>query len=367
MLDLEALTDDLNAIRNRLTTVTGYQRLTESQRAAVEAVRVRAQIALDRIAAAQQPDPAPDPEPEPTPDPEPTPEPTPGPATAILFKPASAPWNAPLPAGVGIHAKSADYVRAIMSRLKPNAGGTGGYDAWFQYEAWSSRLTVVADAPLGKAGLVSSKTWTRLHQRLQAGVPMPANLVISSGADAHVAVYDTARDVYWELWGARRNGTTLTAEWGGVIDRASQNVGIIEPVNGELWGATATSLPVAAGVVYADELAAGVIPHALAFAIPGDICSPNAVWPAKRSDGYGGPIPQGTRFKLPADVAVPAGPPILRMLTIAARDYGLVLRDQAGAVQLYGDIGMNIRPYDGGQQIWDWMPRFPWTRLQAVA
>lgn len=71
-VDLEALTGDLTAIRNRLATVTGYRRLTDGQRAAVEEVRTRAQIALDRIAAVQaptEPEPPDDPGPEPTPDP----------------------------------------------------------------------------------------------------------------------------------------------------------------------------------------------------------------------------------------------------------------------------------------------------------
>jgi len=77
-IDLEALTGDLTAIRNRLTTVTGYRRLTESQRDAVEDVRTRAQIALDRIAATQAPaEPEPPVEPTPVPSPDPDPEPTP--------------------------------------------------------------------------------------------------------------------------------------------------------------------------------------------------------------------------------------------------------------------------------------------------
>lgn len=74
-VDFDALVGDLTAIRNRLETVTGYRRLTVSQREAVEDVRTRAQIALDRIAAAQQP--VPDPVPEPEPEPEPTPPTTP--------------------------------------------------------------------------------------------------------------------------------------------------------------------------------------------------------------------------------------------------------------------------------------------------
>lgn len=50
------------------------------------------------------------------------------------------------------------------------------------------------------------------------------------------------------------------------------------------WGASASSLPEAAGLVRIKELRTGRIEHALAFDI-GSPCAKVFVWPAQRTDG----------------------------------------------------------------------------------
>ena len=66
-------------------------------------------------------------------------------------------------------------------------------------------------------------------------------------------------------------------------------------------------------------------------------------WPAQRTDGSTfssgiTAIPEGTRFRLDPsfDVNSLRVPTIVKMLARAAQTYGIVVRDKAGSVALYG-------------------------------
>lgn len=369
---LEALRGKMSQQRSRAETVLGpeyvgrleswgreglAQALKDNVAAAIKNNANAAEALIDEILTVFEVD-----EEEPT-----TPTPTPT-LTNFPFKANSDPWTKPVGTEFEV-TNSSSFGSLISNSLKKNGGN---YDPWFEYGAYSSKLQEGENFPIRTAQLISSKRSTRLHARLQQGVPMPDNAQISSGTDGHLAVYDRARDIYVEMWAARKESNgTITCEWGAVVENASKNVGIVNPVNGEMWGATATSLPVVAGVIYADECAKGVIPHALAMSLPGNICAPwnKFVWPALRSDGYGptSAVPQGTRLKLPDNIIInQSWPPFLKMLVVAARDYGCIVRDQAGAVNFYGNVGDNFTPYFGGKQLWDFMGQFPYSSLQAV-
>ena len=84
--------------------------------------------------------------------------------------------------------------------------------------------------------------------------------------------------------------------------------------------------------------------------------------------------PEGTRFRFPANIYIdPSWPPIIQMMVVAVRDYGMVLRDIAGSVAFFGEDpsvyggGDPYSQYFGGQQIWEVMDKFPFDKLQALA
>jgi hypothetical protein len=145
------------------------------------------------------------------------------------------------------------------------------------------------------------------------------------------------------------------------------------------WGATATSLPVIAGTVRIDELRAGVIPHALAVAIP-DACARVFTWPAQRTDGSSKAadcLPEGARLRLDPklDLGSLRLPAVTRMLAVAAQRYGIIVRDVTHhAVGFYAeDPGAGRgNPYlgagglYGGLQPWNFLPQLPWGRLQLL-
>jgi hypothetical protein len=145
------------------------------------------------------------------------------------------------------------------------------------------------------------------------------------------------------------------------------------------WGATATSLPVTAGLIEISEMQRGRIDHAIAVALP-DACAGWFAWPAQRTDGESTDpwcIPEGAKLRLDPSVDVQALrlPPITAMVARAAQRYGLIVRDRtAGSFAFYAESPKpaQVRFYGGKAPIWGGEPpsraldRFPWSALQVL-
>lgn len=219
-------------------------------------------------------------------------------------------------------------------------------------------------------------------------VPWPANAVPNAGdPDHHCVIWQPSTNKMWEFWKATVVSTsplTVTANWGGYMTNVSTSTGIFPSTE----GATATGLPLVGGMITLEEAAAikaapsstaNLIPHVLAIALS-EIADFH-VAPANRHDAapVGGDyaIPEGRRFRLPANVALPASPPLLRAIVIAARDYGLVVRDGTGYHNPIGMYRERIKagtsdPADawssimGGQATYAILNAFPWSQLEAL-
>jgi hypothetical protein len=144
------------------------------------------------------------------------------------------------------------------------------------------------------------------------------------------------------------------------------------------WGATATSLPVAAGTIRVDEIERGRIDHALALDVKRVRRGVHA-WPAQRNDGRtggAGAIPEGARFRLDPRIDVDRLDlnPFMRMVARAAQRYGLVVRDKSTTVALFAEdpAPFGRDPYERlmGREYPARVPElfdgFPWERLQLV-
>jgi hypothetical protein len=201
------------------------------------------------------------------------------------------------------------------------------------------------------------------------------------------------------------------------MTNVSQSKGYFDPqslpgLSDYYWGATATSLPVSAGMISMEDLRKRSIDHVLALAIPGyglpgAVCayrywrSPNGmgakpvVYPAQRSDGtYLGAdcIPEGTRLRIDPSfnlnsIQLPA---VARMVADAAQKYGMIVRDKdAGGVQFYAEdpaplqrLGAPLNPFTDlpwgssatpkptgllqGQPTWNMFKNFPWNHVQVM-
>jgi hypothetical protein len=286
---------------------------------------------------------------------------------------AGSPWNSPLPETAAVDPSSA----ALVSRLAQQAEHTVGFNTteWsvpiYRVPAGQPTVRVTLDGP------------NRYLQQAWAAVPLPPTARPAAGTDAHLVVWQPSTDTMWEFWRMQLEIDGWHAGYGGRIVEAEENPGYylaLDDGKGEVaeqswWGATATGLPLPAGLVTLDDVRCGEINHALALALP-EIRKGVIAWPAERGDGRSldpDSIPEGARLRLDPrlDLSKLSMPPITRMLAQAAQRYGLIVRDGGGAVALYGE---DPKPYGSnpwptlleGLKPWQFMPRFPWSHLQVL-
>lgn len=285
------------------------------------------------------------------------------PLPARPFAPDSV-WNAPVPDGAPVDARSPQYVAELGRQLRvagPYINTTQYSSPVYTVRRGQPRVRVTLDEP--NPGL----------QRALDAVPIPAGAEPAEGTDAHLTVWQPSSDTIWELWVARHSSDGWHARYGGRIAHASRNPGYF--TSPPEWGATGTSLPLLGGLMRTAELQRGELPHALALAIP-QTRAGSFVSPAQRSDGNldsPAAIPEGTRFRLDPrlDLEKLRLPPLSLAIARAAQRYGMIVRDQSGCVCLYAeDPGSGPDPYE--QIFAHTNPRallaaLPWQRLQAMA
>ena len=290
--------------------------------------------------------------------------PEPSPEEGRLFAETSI-WNARLSTDVAIDPAS-DVVVADLAR-QASAGATINSDAY-------SVPIVVADeaTPTVRVDDTDDDFLDTADSPYAWGdVPIPARARPADGTDRHLVVWQPSSDTMWEFWDFRWMGATPTAAHGARIPDVSTAPGWLPAP----YGAAASGLPLAAGVMRQDEMRRGSIPHALALAAP-EIRAGLVRAPATRTDGASdtaeAPV-MGSRFRLDPAVDVDALGlhPFVAMLAHAAQEHGLVLRDTAGAVVLYAEDpagGHNaLDDLAEGADVGDLMATFPWDRLQLIA
>ncbi|HEY1713189.1 MAG TPA: hypothetical protein VGG07_09815 [Solirubrobacteraceae bacterium] len=285
------------------------------------------------------------------------------------FSPTSF-WNAPTAPLDAVDPQSQTYVDDLLSQIN-------SFGVYMNTTSYSAPVYVVpGDQPTVPVALTVSAP--DLQQEFNA-VPIPPGAKPAAGSDAHLTVWQPSTDKLWEFWklGQTSRGG-WTARWGGEMDDVSTNPGYFDHdgITND-WGATATSLPLLGGLITFADLKRGYIDHALAIAVP-EAEEGVFSWPAQRSDGRytgGVALPEGIRFRLDPTINVASlGLPRLdAMLAQAAQTYGIVLRDQSGAVTLYAQdpttAGANPWPAalnGGGVSTGTFLSQFPWIHLQAI-
>jgi hypothetical protein len=150
------------------------------------------------------------------------------------------------------------------------------------------------------------------------------------------------------------------------------------------WGATASSLPIADGVVTIGDLEQGHIDHALQLLVPTARAGVHS-YPAQRTDGgeqSPSSIPEGAHFLLGKSVeCARQATPFMRMVCLAAQRYGFIVSDQTGGglalraedpTPLMQAGGVNPYPRyftDAGGEAWrpyQMMAGFPWASLHLL-
>jgi hypothetical protein len=305
-----------------------------------------------------------------------------------LFSPTSI-WNRPLAAGAPIDPGSGAMVSALSAEAANEEQiGTG---PWIETTDDSTTIYRVGpDQPNVPVQLEDpTESWRASLQAAFDAVPIPADAQPAEGPDAQMVVWQPSTNKMWEFYEMQRESDGWHAAWGGAMRDVSRNPGYYSPRAwpGALsnWGATASSLPIAGGVITLADIQRGVIDHALAIDLP----YPRAdvwAWPAQRTDGTGtepGAIPEGAHLRLDPSLDIPALhlPRLVQMMAEAAQRYGIVVRDQTHHaigffIQDPTPTGSNPFANSNGtpsatgpfQGMWpnDLLKYFPWSHLEVL-
>src|SRR4051812_25240142 len=224
----------------------------------------------------------------------PAPKQAPAPALERPFSPTSF-WNAPLAPNTGLNADS-DVLTTGLALQARNWG------TWINTTQYSSPVYVVP-ASQGTVRVQIDHPPSPNVEALQAEmerVPFPANARPAAGTDARIVIWQPSTDTMWELWHVSYEGLWFPRGWHAGWGAKIAGVSKVSGVNPHPFGATASGLALAGGLITLDDMRRGSIDHALALGVPRTRAGV-FVAPANRTDGrFTGPysIPEGTRYRL---------------------------------------------------------------------
>jgi len=244
----------------------------------------------------------------------------PGPTLAgCPMLPANNIWNHRVDT-LPVHDKSAEYVASI--------GANTGLHPDFGSGEWEG-------GPIGIPYVVVPGTQPKVNVTFDyddesdsGPYPIPPNPPIEGGPDSdgdrHILIVDQENCKLYELSDAwpQSNGT-WTAGSGAIFDLRSN---LLRPAG---WtSADAAGLPILPGLVRYDEVASGVIRHAIRFTAEDTQAA--YVWPARHlaSEITDENVPpMGQRFRLKASFNISGYPAEVRVILQAFKDYGIILAD----------------------------------------
>jgi hypothetical protein len=315
------------------------------------------------------------------PTPAPTePPPSPEPAGPFRFFSPTSFWNEALSANAPLDPNSAAIMgffnQAIAKEVEVKRSPS------INTTAWSVPIyTVPADQPVVKVTLENASKAPALQAAWDA-VPLPPKAQPATGTDKHLVAWQPSSDKLWEFWKLEDTTAGWQAAWGGAMEKALSDPGVYGPEAWpgatRWWGASATSLSIAGGLITLEDLEKGQINHALAMAIPSPRASVYAS-PAQRTDGWSAEpysIPEGAHLRLDPklDLASLKLPRSTLMLAEAAQRYGIFIRDTAGEPVFYAQdpTPTGTNPYTGasgyfeGKSPQQLLAAFPWSHLQLL-
>jgi hypothetical protein len=203
-------------------------------------------------------------------------------------------------------------------------------------------------------------------------VPIPSGAKPDPADDGHLAIYDPVRQREWDLWRARYDAARRSWWTGGGAATSTATGSGIAPA--KVTGADAANFPLLGGLVRPEELAAGVIQHALVFTQP--YTAHGFVCPATHATGSTDDpvaLPAGTHLQLDPAVPVATLPikPWEKAVARALQTYGMYLRDTGGVVGIVAEnpINRSSDPYARlGLGRWIiFSAGFPWDRLRILS
>jgi hypothetical protein len=233
--------------------------------------------------------------------------------TCTVF-PADNPWNTDI-SSFPVHPQSGAYLADIVASgggqlLHADFGGAGEYGIPY--------VTVPGTQP--KVPVV----FTDYGDESDPGpYPIPLNAPVEGGSDRHVLAVDRDACMLYELFAATATGGHWEAASGAVFNLRSN---ALRPAG---WtSADAAGLPIFAGLVRYDEVAAGHIDHALRFTIKRTqrgYIHPATHFASTSTDPNRAPM--GARFRLKASYDISGFHGQARVVLEALKRYGMIVAD----------------------------------------
>lgn len=264
--------------------------------------------------------------------------------------------NTPVSANVQVDPKSAQMVRngltAYASKAHVSAGAYG--------------IALCYAKSTDPIATISCTTYSSNNCSVPGGsvkFPIPQGCTPPTGTDHNTAVIYTAQDSSsyagkeLDMWVASGSGTSWTAGVASIVPNIPNGWGTCcTPLGCHCTGGTASGIAFAAGTLRQEEIAAGVIPHALAVSSqnigPGIACPATHTDAGRRRGGTG--LPEGAHFFLPASYNIDAQnwPQWVKIIAHALQTYGGYMVDYTGGgLQVEGFTDANVG-IDGGSLTW---------------
>lgn len=167
--------------------------------------------------------------------------------------------------------------------------------------------------------------------------PIPAHPRIEGGpnstGDRHVLLVNKDSCTDYELWDAYpvAHSVNWTAGSGAVFHLGAD---ALRPAG---WtSADAAGLAILPGLIRPEEIAAGVIDHAIRVTVPAT--DDTYVWPARHEAGVDNAAlpPMGLRLRLKASVDIASYPRVDRIILQALKTYGMIVADNGSPWYLSG-------------------------------
>jgi hypothetical protein len=161
--------------------------------------------------------------------------------------------------------------------------------------------------------------------------PVPLHAPVEAGSDRHVLVVDSGNCRLYEMYNAQQVGAGWMCASGAVFNL---NSNVLRP-NG--WtSADAAGLPILPGLALYNEVASGVIKHALRFTV--DATQNGFIHPATHQAGVANAAlpPMGLRLRLKASFSLAGFHGEALVILRALKTYGMIVADNGSSWYISG-------------------------------
>jgi hypothetical protein len=246
-----------------------------------------------------------------------------GPSTVIggcrVF-PTNNPWNENI-ANAPVNPKSATYIAAIDSTkqfLHPDFGSNPTYGIPYAVVPASQQFVPITFNAYG-------------NESDPGPYPVPLNAPVESGSDHHVLVVDSGNCHLYEMYDAQQVGSGWVCASGAVFNL---NSNALRP--NDWTSADAAGLPILPGLALYNEVASGVINHALRFTVAQT--QNGFIHPATHEAGINNPSlpPMGLRLRLEASFSLAGYTGEALVILTALKTYGMIVADNGSSWYISG-------------------------------